>query len=134
MRNADAALYDARRGYRIAVSSFFFVCGLCFSSWTSRIPTIQHKLNLNDAELGAILLSSPIGLMMSLPLAGWLVAKFGSRIIVVIVAVFYPPTDHVASYCRPCKSCKTPDAVKRRHDGPTIDPLNADSLSIHRDI
>ena len=92
MRNADAALYDARRGYRIAVSSFFFVCGLCFSSWTSRIPTIQHKLNLNDAELGAILLSSPIGLMMSLPLAGWLVAKFGSRIIVVIVAVFYACT------------------------------------------
>lgn len=85
----DTALYDARRGFRVAVSSLFFLSGLCFSSWTSRIPSIQHSLGLNDAGLGAILLSLPIGLMVSLPLAGWLVAKFGSRVIMISAAIFY---------------------------------------------
>jgi MFS family permease len=88
----DIALYAARRNYRIAISSLFFLSGLCFSSWASRIPSIQEQLKLNDAGLGAILLSLPIGLMASLPLAGWLVAKFGSRIIVISSAVLYALT------------------------------------------
>ena len=92
MRNIDAALYDARRSYRIAVSSLFFLSGFCFSSWAARIPSIQQNLQLNDAGLGAILLSLPIGLMVSLPLAGWLVAKFGSRVIVISSAILYACT------------------------------------------
>ncbi|MBC7827828.1 MAG: MFS transporter [Chitinophagaceae bacterium] len=87
--NTDTALFDARRNYRIAVSSLFFLSGLCFSSWAARIPSIQHELQLNDAGLGAVLLSLPVGLMVSLPLAGWLVAKFGSRIIVISSAILY---------------------------------------------
>ena len=90
--NIDAALYDSRRNYRIAVSSLFFLSGLCFSSWASRIPTIQTNLRLSDGGLGTVLLALPIGLMMSLPLAGYLVAKFGSRIIVIGSAILYACT------------------------------------------
>lgn len=81
-----------RRVHRIAVSSFFFLAGFCFSSWTSRIATIQQKFHLDDRALGAILLALPSGLMASLPLAGWLVAKFGSRPIAVIAAICYACT------------------------------------------
>lgn len=90
--NIDTALYEARRKYRIAVSSLFFLSGLCFSSWASRIPSIQQDLGLNDAGLGAVLLSLPVGLMVSLPIAGFLVAKFGSRIIVIGAAILYACT------------------------------------------
>lgn len=90
--NIDAALYGSRRNYRIAVSSLFFLSGLCFSSWASRIPTIQTNLRLSDGGLGTVLLALPIGLMMSLPLAGYLVAKFGSRIIVIGSAILYACT------------------------------------------
>jgi MFS family permease len=90
--NIDAALYDSRRNFRIAVSSLFFLSGLCFSSWASRIPTIQTNLRLSDGGLGTILLALPVGLMMSLPLAGYLVAKFGSRIIVISSAILYACT------------------------------------------
>lgn len=92
MMHSDTALFAARRNYRIAVSSLFFLSGLCFSSWAARIPSIQQKLQLNDAGLGTVLLSLPVGLMISLPLAGWLVAKFGSRIIVIASAVLYTLT------------------------------------------
>jgi MFS family permease len=81
-----------RRIHRIAVSSLFFLAGLCFSSWASRIPDIRLKLHLDNAGLGAVLLGLPAGLMTSLPLAGWLVARFGSRPVATLAAILYACT------------------------------------------
>ena len=81
-----------RRIHRIAVSSFFFLAGICFASWASRIPDIQAKLQLNSAALGGILLCLPVGLLTSLPVAGFLVAKYGSRVIVMVSAILYAST------------------------------------------
>ncbi|MEO6313913.1 MAG: MFS transporter [Chitinophagaceae bacterium] len=78
------------RVYRIAVSAFFFISGLTFSTWASRIPDIKTQLQLSDARLGAVLFALPAGLMMSLLFAGWLVARFGSRRVMVAAAIFYP--------------------------------------------
>ena len=68
-----------RRTYRLAVAATFLLQGLCFSSWAARIPTVQHQLGLSEAELGGVLLAVPVGSLASLPLTGWLVARFGSR-------------------------------------------------------
>jgi MFS family permease len=81
-----------RRIHRFAVSSFFFLAGICFASWASRIPDIQARLQLNSAALGGVLLCLPIGLLTSLPIAGFLVAKYGSRIIVMLAAILYSCT------------------------------------------
>jgi MFS family permease len=81
-----------RRIHRIAVGSFFFLAGICFASWASRIPDIQSRLKLNNAALGGILLCLPIGLLTSLPVAGFLVAKYGSRIMVMLAAILYAVT------------------------------------------
>src|SRR5258707_14451027 len=78
-----------RRVQRIGVSFFFFLAGLCFSSWASRIPSIQQKLDLNNVSLGGVLLALPCGLMASLPLAGWLVARLGSRPIAIGAGILY---------------------------------------------
>ena len=56
------------RIYRIATSVFFFVAGLTFATWASRIPDIQNTLQLSDAGLGGVLFALPAGLMTSLPL------------------------------------------------------------------
>jgi MFS family permease len=82
----------AMRQNRIAVSAYFFLAGLCFSSWASRIPNIQQHLHLDNASLGGVLLGLPIGLLTSLPLAGWLVARFGSRPIAISAAILYAST------------------------------------------
>jgi len=78
------------RIHRIAVSVFFFIAGLTFSSWASRIPDIKEKLQLTEAGLGSVLFALPAGLMCSLPLSGWLVSRYGSRRIVIISAIVYP--------------------------------------------
>lgn len=78
-----------RSSHRIAVGALFFLQGICFSSWASRIPTIQQKLGLSETELGLVLFAIPIGLMISLPLSGWLVAKKGSHAIAMLAMVSY---------------------------------------------
>jgi MFS family permease len=74
---------------RIAVGIAFFLPGLIFASWASRIATIQQTLSLSDANLGAILFSIPVGLIFSLPFAGWLIAHIGSRKLTMIGIVVY---------------------------------------------
>ena len=74
---------------RIALGSIFFLAGLCFSSWAARIPDIQMKFELSESQLGSLLLGLPVGSLLALPLAGWAVHRFGSKIAVVISTVSY---------------------------------------------
>lgn len=78
------------RVHRWSIGSYFFVAGITFASWASRIPDIKIKLNLNDAELGGILFALPTGAMVSLPISGFLVAKLGSRTVMLMAALCYP--------------------------------------------
>ena len=80
------------RIYRIAVSVFFFIAGLTVSSWASRIPDIKTALHLSDAALGSVLFAIPAGELISLPLSGWLVSRFGSRQLVIAAAILFPLT------------------------------------------
>ncbi len=74
---------------RIAITLFFFVSGFGFSTWASRIPAIQQKLNLSDAELGSVLFALPLGLMLTLPVTGMLLQRFSSRLIMLTGAVLF---------------------------------------------
>jgi predicted MFS family arabinose efflux permease len=75
--------------HRIAISVFFFTCGCTFATWAARIPSIKEKFNFNEAELGAVLFMLPMGALVGLPLAGWAVSHFGSRIMTFISAILY---------------------------------------------
>lgn len=74
---------------RVAIGSLFFLAGLSFASWASRIPDIQLKFSLSEAQLGTLLLGLPVGAMVALPLAGWATHKFGSKIVVILSALGY---------------------------------------------
>ena len=80
---------NPNRARRIAVACFFFIMGFCFASWASRIPTIQQKLALNETQLGMMLFALPIGLFISLPISGWMVAKKGSKKVACFAAISY---------------------------------------------
>lgn len=74
---------------RVSLSLFFLLSGFCFASWASRIPTIKMFYELNDAQLGNLLLTLPISSLVGVPISGWLVAKFDSRSPLVISFVFF---------------------------------------------
>jgi len=73
----------SRKAHRVAVGGLFFLLGLCFASWASRIPSVQQRMGISEAGLGGVLLAIPLGQLLSLPFTGWLVAKEGSRKVVL---------------------------------------------------
>jgi MFS family permease len=74
---------------RVALGTYFFLSGLSFATWASRIPTIKTFFNLNEAELGTILLAMPISSLIGLPISGWLVSKFDSRQPLIISFILF---------------------------------------------
>lgn len=83
------SLEKSKRAYRIAVSCLFFLQGICFASWASRIPSIQQSLHLSDAALGGVLFALPVGSMLALPFSGWLVNKYGSKRVATNAILLY---------------------------------------------
>jgi MFS family permease len=83
---------QSKKYLRMAVAAFFFVQGLSFAAWASRIPDIKNMLHLTEGGLGTVLLALPLGLMASLPISGWMVTKYGSKKMVLIGAIFYAIT------------------------------------------
>ena len=90
--NSAALPTTKKHVLRIAVGAVFFIAGLIFASWASRIATIQQELGLNDAQLGGMLFSIPVGLMLSLPFSGWIITKVGSRTVLAFALVAYSIT------------------------------------------
>lgn len=68
---------------RLAIYLVFFVCGLLVAAWVSRIPAIKQNLGLSTGELGLILLSAPLGLVLAMPLTGGLIVHLGSRPVLI---------------------------------------------------
>ena len=68
---------------------FFFLSGIITASWASRIPDVQNRLGLNDAQWGLILFSLPLGLVIGLPVSSWLVAKYSARRTMVVSSILF---------------------------------------------
>jgi MFS family permease len=71
---------EKRQKQRIALSAYFLLSGICFSTWASRIPTIKDNFNLDENTLGNLLMVMPASAIIGIPLSGWLVSKFDNRI------------------------------------------------------
>ncbi|NRD22178.1 MFS transporter [Winogradskyella litoriviva] len=74
---------------RIALSVYFFLSGLCFATWASRIPTLKASFNLNDAQLGSILLVMPIAALIGTISSGWLISRFNNRDLLLFSFLFF---------------------------------------------
>lgn len=85
----NTAVYGNKQRIRLAVSLFYFGQGLAFASWASRIPVIKAQLQLTDAQLGTILLALPIGQLLTMPISGKLVGKYGSHRTLPVAAFLY---------------------------------------------
>ena len=74
---------------RIAVATLFLVNGMGFATWIPHIPAAQRKFALDEANLGLTLLAIALGAMVTMPLAGGLTARYGSRSICIISSVAF---------------------------------------------
>jgi MFS family permease len=75
------ATAEARRTRVLFV--YFFIFGLCGSSWLVRLPEVRSLLNLSTASLGLVLMAGAVGALISLLNSGWFIARFGARAAIV---------------------------------------------------
>jgi fucose permease len=69
---------------RIATRLIFLFSGIGVASWAPMVPFAKSRLDLNEADLGLVLLAFGVGALLTMPLTGWLVHRFGSRIVTFI--------------------------------------------------
>lgn len=69
--------------------TLFLVHGLVVSSWVSRIPAVQSALRIRNGVLGLTLLSAALGAVFIIPSAGWLVSRYGSKIVTILSSIAF---------------------------------------------
>jgi MFS family permease len=76
----------------------FLVHGLVVATWVSRIPAIQAALRVNNGILGLTFLSAAVGAVLTIPLAGWLVTRYGSRTVSGLSSLAFPAVLSLLSF------------------------------------
>jgi hypothetical protein len=66
------------RAHRALVAGFV-VLGAIDGVWVARLPALKHRLALDSGRLGIVIFAVTLAATLSLPLAGWLSSRFGSR-------------------------------------------------------
>ena len=61
MSEYEYVLKTTKRRTRLAILSFYFIQGLGFASWASRIPDIKTSLSMSEAALGTVLFAPALG-------------------------------------------------------------------------
>lgn len=61
----------------LAIGMVFISVGFLFGNWATLIPYIKQKFDLNDAQLGLLLLSFPIGATAMNPFSTFFINRFG---------------------------------------------------------
>lgn len=63
---------------RNAVGLTFFLNGLVFASWVSRIPEVRSSFGLSNGQLGLVLLAIALGSVLALPTTGAAINALGT--------------------------------------------------------
>ncbi|WP_064197379.1 MULTISPECIES: MFS transporter [Emticicia] len=61
----------------LAIGMVFISVGFLFGNWATLIPFVKQKFDLNDAQLGLLLLSFPIGATLMNPFSTFFINRFG---------------------------------------------------------
>lgn len=72
---------------KLATKWMFFICGLGLSSWAPMVPFAKERLQLDDAQLGLLLLLLGAGALIMMPVSGMLVHRVGSKIVTTMAAL-----------------------------------------------
>ena len=87
------------RNKRIAIGACYFVPGVVFASWASRIPDVKELLHLSNGQLGSVLFAIPIGQLLMMAFSGILVSRFGSKKMLMLSEFLYAASLFAIGLC-----------------------------------
>jgi hypothetical protein len=70
---------QSTRAHRALVAAFV-VLGAIDGVWVARLPALKHKLSLDSGRLGIVIFAVSAVATLSLPFAGWIASRRGSRL------------------------------------------------------
>ena len=71
---------------RLAVSLMFLANGFVVGSWAPKIPEFAFRLNLDESDLGLMIVCFGVGSLCAMPAVGALISRIGSHMVVRILA------------------------------------------------
>jgi MFS family permease len=72
-----------------ALAMLFLVDGAGFGTWAAHVPVFKQLLHLENGSLTLVLISLIVGALITMPLTGQLIARYGSRRVIRVVAIGY---------------------------------------------
>jgi MFS family permease len=72
-----------------ALAVLFLVDGAGFGTWAAHVPVFKQFLHIENGSLTFVLISVIVGAIISMPVNGQLIARFGSRHMIRIAAISY---------------------------------------------
>jgi MFS family permease len=66
----------------------FFIAGFAIAAWAPLVPYAKARLAVGEATLGLLLLCLGIGSVLTMPLTGLLVARYGCRRVIWLATLF----------------------------------------------
>ena len=74
---------------RLAVSSLFLLNGTFAGAWAPKIPEFASRLSLSESGLGLMIMCFGIGSLVLMPIAGFLIAHYGTTRTVKAASVLF---------------------------------------------
>lgn len=87
----DAAMPQIT-SHRMAVSLIFLVNGFLIGSWAPKIPEFAKRLQLDESELGLMILCFGAGSLCAMAVLGAAIPRYGSHLLVRIPALLSAPS------------------------------------------
>jgi len=75
-----------------ALAMLFLANGVGFGTWATHVPVFKEFLHIENGTLTLVLTSFIVGAIVSMPITGQLIARYGSRRITRIAAISYALT------------------------------------------
>jgi MFS family permease len=72
-----------------ALAMLFLVDGAGFGTWAAHVPVFKQFLHIENGSLTLVLISVIIGAIVTMPLTGQLIARYGSRRVIRVTAIGY---------------------------------------------
>ena len=72
-----------------ALAMLFLSNGVGFGTWATHVPVFKQSLHIENGTLTLVLTSFIVGAIVSMPIAGQLIARYGSRRMTRIAAIGY---------------------------------------------
>src|SRR5580704_17284409 len=72
-----------------ALAVLFLVDGAGFGTWAAHVPVFKQFLHIENGSLTLVLVSVIVGALITMPVTGQLIARYGSRSVIRVTSISY---------------------------------------------